>query len=100
MVDGKTGKLITKEGRGIVGDDTEGKEFPWPQKMPLDVLPGPLLTKEDKEIEWSDVTEEIIGLYFSAQWVSLDTNYLVYYCNAWQQDFTSTVVMSMIQYCF
>ena len=60
MVDGKTGKLITKEGRGIVGDDTEEKEFPWPQKMPLDVLPGPLLTKEDKRIEWSDVTEEII----------------------------------------
>ena len=52
-------------------DDAEGKDFPWRPKKAIDILPGPLVSK-DKEINWSDVTEDVIGLYFSAHWVSGD----------------------------
>lgn len=67
MLDTKTGKMISADGRSIVMDDKEGKEFPWAPKKFLDIIPGKLIGK-DSEKKWDDVEAEFIGVYFSAHW--------------------------------
>ena len=40
FLDAETGKLITDEGRNIVGDDKEGKNFPWRPKPFSEIFKG------------------------------------------------------------
>ena len=71
LLDGKTGKMITKDGRSIVMDDKEGKDFPWiPKKFPELMGDKPLLNKAGEEVKWASIEDEVVGLYFSAHWVS------------------------------
>ena len=42
FLDAETGKLITDEGRNIVGDDKEGKNFPWRPKPFSEIFKGKL----------------------------------------------------------
>ena len=67
---GDTGKLITSDGRAIVMEDPEGADFPWIPKKFTDIIPGKLLGKDGTETNWSNVKADVIGLYFSAHWVS------------------------------
>ena len=70
FVDGKTGKLISTEGRSIVNDDPNGEQFPWKPKPFLDIVAGAKLIDQDKkEIEWDQLQGKTIGLFFSADWV-------------------------------
>ena len=70
FVDGKTGKLISKEGRSIVSDDPNGEQFPWKPKPFLDIMAGAKLTDQNrKEIEWEQLQGKTIALFFSAHWV-------------------------------
>ena len=71
FIDGQTGKVITKDGRSVVTEDPTGLEFPWSLKDITELIPGSLLTDtKGGKTEWSEVKEEVIGLYFSAHWVS------------------------------
>lgn len=69
FVDGH-GKLITKNGRGIVGSDPEGKEFPWLPKPLTEILQGKLKKKKEDVDSKEALTGKILGFYFSAHWVS------------------------------
>ena len=71
FLDGNTGEMITKDGRTIIMEDPKGLDFPWVQKDITELIPGKLLKDTmESTIEWSELTEEVIGLYFSAHWVS------------------------------
>lgn len=69
LVDAKTGKLITADGRAVVVEDSEGKEFPWTLKKFDEIVAGDLINREEETKKWSDVEADVIGLYFSAHWV-------------------------------
>ena len=71
MINSETGKLITADGRSIVADDPDGKEFPWTPESFLEIVKkGDLLAdKEGKKTTWDEVEGEIVGVYFSAHWV-------------------------------
>ena len=75
FVDGKTGKLISKEGRSIVSEDPNGEQFPWKPKPFLDIVAGAKFIDQDKkQTEWDQLQGKTIGLFFSAHWV----HYTVY----------------------
>ena len=50
-------------------EDTEGKDFPWKPKKFSEVIAGELINRGKEKSTWEDVKEDVIGLYFSAQWV-------------------------------
>lgn len=69
---------MTNDGRSIVQDDSEGVQFPWKPK-PLSELIGDKFVSHASEVgkEASEVGKEaiegkVLGLYFSAHWVSSD----------------------------
>ena len=72
MVNAASGSLITADGRSIVNDDPEGKDFPWVPKPFLEVIGGSYLKKVDEKEEGlkEAIQGKVIGLYFSAHWVS------------------------------
>ena len=71
FLSGDDGHLITNDGRSIVMEDPEGKEFPWTPKPISELIDGELVTKGEKTA-WSKLKEtvDVIGIYFSAHWVS------------------------------
>jgi hypothetical protein len=71
LLDGSSGKVITADGRSIVTDDKEGKSFPWTPRKFVDIIPGVLERNQDEKCNWSDIQADVIGLYFSAHWVSM-----------------------------
>ena len=87
FVDGKTGKLISTEGRSIVDDDPNGEQFPWKPKPFLDIVAGAKLIDQDKkEMEWDQLQGKTIGLFFSANWVCVRIYYNL--CRRLRQDIT------------
>ena len=70
MIDGETGSVLTTDGRSIVMEDKEGKDFPWKPKKFSEVIAGELINKGKEKSPWEDVKEDVIGLYFSAHWVN------------------------------
>ena len=75
IINAQTGKVISSDGRSIVTEDPEGKDFPWAPKGFIDILTdGNLITDTDgTEMRWEDVKCTHLGLYFSAHWVSNHT---------------------------
>eukprot|EP01083_Nonionella_stella_P004277 12347_1 len=70
IVDAKTGKKISDDGRSLIMDDTEG--FPWRPKTFWDIMDGgsgDFVSKEGT-VETSAVrgSGKVLGLYFSAHW--------------------------------
>ena len=79
LLDGETGRVITRDGFDRVQEDSSGSAFPWRRKPLSDVIKGTLLRPVEgqetpEEVEASSVLEsnKIVGFYFSAQWVSQD----------------------------
>ena len=73
MVDGNTGATITLKGRGIPTSDPDGAKFPWVPPTFEQVIAaggGKLINKDNTETTWNDVKNGVVGLYFSAHWVS------------------------------
>jgi len=70
FVDGKTGELITKDGRGAVTEDPKGANFPWKPKSLADSLAEiKTLKKGDEAVDGAAaMAGKTIGLYFSAHW--------------------------------
>lgn len=65
------GKLLTTNGREIITNDPEGKEFPWPRKAIFDVLAGgtgEFLSSDDSDVSFDDLKGKHIGIYASASW--------------------------------
>jgi len=61
------GSVITTEGRSEVGDDAEGKNFPWTPK-PVSELLGDTFVSKDGEVGRDALNGKTIGIYFSAHW--------------------------------
>ena len=74
FLNGETGKVINKNGRSVVDTDPEGKNFPWKAKLLHDILnKGEYITNTDeKKLSFEeDIKGKVLGIYFSAHWVSL-----------------------------
>ena len=70
FVEGKTGELITKEGRSIVNDDPKGDKFPWRPKPFSEIIANAKFTDKDRrETTWDELQGKIIGFFFSCHWV-------------------------------
>lgn len=70
LLDGKDGKEITKEGRGMMLDDPEGKQFPWkPKSFSEIMMKVKLVNNEKTEKSFKELSGKVLGLYFSAHWV-------------------------------
>lgn len=69
FVNAENGQLITADGRAIVMEDTEGKDFPWAPKPFQDIIAGKFINKDKAESSWDDVKGKVLGVYFSAHWV-------------------------------
>ena len=70
LLDGKDGKVITKDARAKLQEDPAGEDFPWRPKGIAGIMKGVKLvsnTKEEKSFE--DLAGKVIGYYFSAHWV-------------------------------
>ena len=70
FLDATDAKLITGDGRSVVMDDTEGSNFPWKPLPFSQMIEGKLVDNKGNESSWSDLKDKVIGLYFSAHWVS------------------------------
>ena len=73
IVEGKTGKLITTDGRNNVLDDPEGSKFPWFPVPLSEKLKGPLCCHTgllDADQAAARLRGKIKAIYFSAHWVS------------------------------
>jgi nucleoredoxin len=68
FVNAATGDLITKNGRNIVGDDPQGKNFPWTPEPFDKIINGQFTNKDGASITWEDCKDKTVGLYFSAHW--------------------------------
>lgn len=62
---------MTNDGRSIVQDDSEGVQFPWKPK-PLSELIGDKFVSHASEVGKEAIEGKVLGLYFSAHWVSSD----------------------------
>lgn len=70
LLDGKDGKVITKDGRTMLLEDSSGENFPWKPKGISDILKQvTLVNNKQEEISVQDLAGKIIGFYFSAHWV-------------------------------
>ena len=72
MLNGEDGCVIRTDGRSVVVEDKDGKDFPWFPKPVEEILKdGELVSAEGSKTFDSDVKGKVFGLYFSAHWVSL-----------------------------
>ncbi|CAI7990419.1 Nucleoredoxin [Geodia barretti] len=69
FINAENGALITTDGRSVVMDDPDGKDFPWTPKPVLELLSG-VLKAPEKDTTWEEVHKDIeyVGIYFSAHW--------------------------------
>lgn len=72
FLNAENGHIITSDGRSIVMEDPDGKDFPWTPKPVQELLCGKLTAKNDTTT-WEAVRNEVdyVGIYFSAHWVTL-----------------------------
>lgn len=70
FVNAETGMLNTKDGRAVISEDPSGDKFPWAAEPFSDIIEGEFVNKSGEKITWSDCQDKIVGLYFSAHWVS------------------------------
>lgn len=71
ILDPKSGKIHTKNGRDIVGTDPTYENFPWPPKeFWTDVMGGKEFVTADDKIVTAESLKSLdyIGFYFSAHW--------------------------------
>lgn len=74
LIDGKTGKLLTKHGIEKMTSDPMGLDFPW-TPLPvsqilenIDLVPGGQADAIEP-VKFSNLNGLVIGFYFSAHWV-------------------------------
>ena len=72
FLDGETGKAINKNGRSVVDANPDGQGFPWKAKTLHDILKqGEYMNNKDEKKSFEeDIKDKVLGIYFSAHWVS------------------------------
>ena len=70
FLDGSNGRVITKDGRSAIVEDPKGENFPWRRKSFAEQIAGKFIGKENQEADWDSIKGKVLGLYFSAHWVS------------------------------
>jgi len=70
ILDGKTGEMITTDGRSAVMEDPEGEAFPWKPPTLWEALGEEVLDHAGETVAVSDLRGpgKVLGLYFSASW--------------------------------
>ncbi|XP_072013165.1 nucleoredoxin-like [Amphiura filiformis] len=68
FLDSNTGDLITANGRSVVMEDPEGKEFPWIPKPFYEVFAGDIEKKDGSKVQAETLKGKPLALYFSAHW--------------------------------
>ncbi|KAH9489864.1 hypothetical protein Btru_051777 [Bulinus truncatus] len=75
LLDGETGRVITRDGYDKLTEDSTGSGFPWRRKSLHDVIKGTLLqavngSEVPQEVDATSALEgeKLIGFYFSAHW--------------------------------
>ena len=72
LLDGKDGKLITKDARSKLLEDPNGKQFPWHNKRIDEIMKNiKLVNNKQEEKTFEELKGKVIGFYFSAHWVCL-----------------------------
>ena len=71
LLEADTGKVITTDGRSIVAEDSTGANFPWKPKPLSELIGDKFINGEKKEVGIEAIEGKILGLYFSAHWVSI-----------------------------
>lgn len=83
LLEGATGRLITRNGCERLNEDPTGALFPWTPRALTEVLreagsylPGgkraaSKLSASDSEVRYSELDGLVKGIYFSAHWVSI-----------------------------
>ena len=72
IVDTSNGNVINSDAKSNVEADCEGVGFPWPEPAVRDLLKGAVVLR-DQVLDLKTVleTKTVVGLYFSADWVSI-----------------------------
>ena len=73
LLEADTGKTITTDGRSIVVEDPEGVNFPWKPKPLAELIGDKFIHNNMKEVGVEAIEGKVLGLYFSAHWVSVFT---------------------------
>eukprot|EP01006_Ploeotia_vitrea_P054856 TRINITY_DN67928_c5_g10_i1.p2 TRINITY_DN67928_c5_g10~~TRINITY_DN67928_c5_g10_i1.p2 ORF type:complete len:426 (+),score=255.71 TRINITY_DN67928_c5_g10_i1:168-1445(+) len=68
IVDAKTGKTITKDGRSSILQDPEGLNFPWRPPTVKDALGTEFVDSKGNKYDADHLKGKVVGLYFSAHW--------------------------------
>ena len=69
LLEGATGKVISKDGCSVVMGDTQGDNFPWRPKALDELLGDVLLNGDGSELTRSTALQgKHLALYFSAHW--------------------------------
>ena len=72
IFDANSGELVNKNGRALVADDPEGKNFPWRERTLKENLSSvKYVNNKGEEKSFSDFEGKHLAIYFSAHWVSL-----------------------------
>lgn len=72
ILDGKDGKVITKDARSKLLDDPNGEDFPWHNKGVADLMKNvKLVNNKQEEKPLEELKGKVTGFYFSAHWVRL-----------------------------
>lgn len=83
FIDGQSGKLITMDGRKIVSEDPRGENFPWKPKPLQELLGTEFINNSGETVPASALDGKVVGLYFSAHWVSVSVVALKCYFLFW-----------------
>jgi len=70
LLDGETGAVLTADGRSIVAEDPNGENFPWKPKPLSELIGDKFVDTSMKEVGLEKIEGKVLGLYFSAHWVS------------------------------
>ena len=62
----------------MVQEDKNGKNFPWRPKGVRELIQDELFNNKKEKKELKDLAGKVLGLYFSAHWVSHFVTYFVY----------------------
>ncbi|XP_074643561.1 nucleoredoxin-like [Tubulanus polymorphus] len=68
LLDGASGAKLTDDGRSIVLNDPDGKQYPWKPKPLMETISGPLLNDKRELVESRTLQGKVKGIYFSANW--------------------------------
>merc|ERR1719326_438491 len=70
VVDAQTGATITKDGRGAVMEDADGKDFPWKPPTVWEALGDEFMKPDGETVEIDELRGpgKVLGIYFSAHW--------------------------------